>query len=1470
MKRRSMKVLLVASRLKRGAAIMAIVAATSQSALAASSIDTGSTYLASNLGGSVYPAFNGGTLQLDSSTTISKNFTVAQNSTNAIDAQGHSVVFSGVFSDANSSATTGETLNFTDTVGGGLVTLTGTNTLTGAISVDTSARLALSGTGSIASSTSVGVGGIFDISQTSAGASIVSLTGSGNVILGSQTLTLSSASGTFSGVISGAGGLVLTGGGETLTGSNTYTGGTTISGGTLYVGDGATAGSIVGNVATNGTLAFSRSDTVTFDGVVSGSGGLSQLGTGVLTLTSPQLYTGATAITAGTLVLGPGASIANSNNVNATGTFDISQTSGTSIRALSGSGSVQLGNQTLTITGGSSTFSGTIAGAGGLTITGGTQTMTGTLGYTGATTVTGGTLLLGSSTITNNISNSGTVGFSGSGQVAMSGAISGTGAVIQSGSGTTTITTPQTYTGATTINSGTLALSGSGSLSGTSGLTVNGGTFDISAIAGMSLPTLAGTGIVQLGAQTLTLTNASGNFSGTIAGTGSFVLASGNQILGGSSTMTGSVTVSGGTLSLSSTSAIASAAGVIDNGTLDISGAGSNGIIDGVSTKSLAGNGNVILGGRTLILTNASDSFAGVISGSGGLTVSGGTEILTGANTYTGTTTITAGVLALSGSGSLASTGTVSVNGAFDISASSGVVSIGSLAGSGAVALGAGTLSIKNGSGDFLGVIGGSGRLVIEGGTQMLSGSNNYTGGTQINGGTFQIGDGFTRGAIIGDVIDNGTLAFARSDSVTFAGAISGVGGLVQIGPGTTMLTGANTYTGGTAISAGTLQIGNGGTTGTIEGNVSDGGRLAFNRSDTLLFAGTISGSGAVSQIGTGTLTMTAVNAYTGTTTIASGSTLVLASGASIASSSDVIDNGVLDLSAVAAPRLASLGGTGNVLLGAGSLGLTAGADTFSGTISGSGGVALAGGSQILAGVNTYTGATSVTGGILTVNGSITASNSVAVGGPGALAGTGSVPSVTVAGGGTLSPGATGAGSLKINGNLSMSGDSNLVITQTSASSSSALVTGSATLGGTLSVASSDGSYYLGQKTAVLSAAGGISGSFTAAPITTTGAQFKSTVSYDSNNVYLQVDLARLSPLLPSTASSNQSAPVKAIDAAIAANNSVPLPIQNLGNLTSDALATGAGQLSGEIAADVPRAVSGLVGPFVDSLFNRIGDRNGKRGLWVSGFTGSDLALGDTVVGSQKFKAHASGVSGGYDWQVSSSLTLGVAFSATDTSFHITQDLGEGRGDAFQAGVYGNKQFTSGLYGDFAGVVGVGNVTTTRKLTISGTDQLAGKADPLMAAFRYETGMKLGWITPYAAISDTLISLPGYTETAASGSSSFALQYEANNANAAELELGIRQSTVRPFGRNWTIRISDQLAWSHVLAQPWSATAAFAGLPDSDFTVYGAKSGRDGAKISLGLEAQNRKGLGFNVHFEGQGTNRSQSYFGMGGLSYTW
>jgi fibronectin-binding autotransporter adhesin len=182
-------------------------------------------------------------------------------------------------------------------------------------------------------------------------------------------------------------------------------------------------------------------------------------------------------------------------------------------------------------------------------------------------------------------------------------------------------------------------------------------------------------------------------------------------------------------------------------------------------------------------------------------------------------------------------------------------------------------------------------------GTLVLNAVNTYTAGTAINGGVLQVASDANLGAASGGLsFDGGTLrttadiTSARATTLNAGGgtfetlssttlllsnAITGVGTLTKAGGGVLILTAANAYTGGTTIREGTLQLGNGGTSGSILGDVTDNGTLAFNRSDIFTFPGVISGIGGVSQIGTGTTILTAISPYTGNTTVTAGTLAV-------------------------------------------------------------------------------------------------------------------------------------------------------------------------------------------------------------------------------------------------------------------------------------------------------------------------------------------------------------------------------------------------------------------------------------------------------------------------------------------------------------------------------------------------------------------------------------------------------------------
>lgn len=161
-----------------------------------------------------------------------------------------------------------------------------------------------------------------------------------------------------------------------------------------------------------------------------------------------------------------------------------------------------------------------------------------------------------------------------------------------------------------------------------------------------------------------------------------------------------------------------------------------------------------------------------------------------------------------------------------------------------------------------------------------------------------------TGASLTGNIAINGggTLTFDQTDAYTLANSITGDGRVIKTGAQTLTLTGTNTHAGGTLISSGALQIGNGGTTGSIAGNITNNATLIFNRSDASVYSGVISGSGSLEKQGTGTLTLTGAHTYTGPTRISMGTLLL--DGGSISGGGNVLigntagDNGALTIQA--------------------------------------------------------------------------------------------------------------------------------------------------------------------------------------------------------------------------------------------------------------------------------------------------------------------------------------------------------------------------------------------------------------------------------------------------------------------------------------------------------------------------------------------------------------------------------------------
>ncbi len=251
----------------------------------------------------------------------------------------------------------------------------------------------------------------------------------------------------------------------------------------------------------------------------------------------------------------------------------------------------------------------------------------------------------------------------------------------------------------------------------------------------------------------------------------------------------------------------------------------------------------------------------------------------------------------------------------------------------------------------YTGNLSGAGSVTVNsaGQSAILTGTNTHSGATTITAGTLQIGNGSTTGTLGSGAVNislGATLAFQHSaGQYGIANVISGSGNVVQRGASGSLeiLTANNNYTGTTTITAGALQIGNGGTTGSLGSgavSIGAGGTLDFNRSGGNFYFvnNAISGAGDVVFRGGAPLVLSGNNSYTGTTTVGTGTTVQVNSNIG---TGNVLNSGFVDFN-------------------------NGGATTYAGIISGTGSIR-SGGALTLTGANTYSGSTNIAAGTLQI-----------------------------------------------------------------------------------------------------------------------------------------------------------------------------------------------------------------------------------------------------------------------------------------------------------------------------------------------------------------------------------------------------------------------------------------------------------------------------------------------------------------------
>jgi autotransporter-associated beta strand protein len=468
----------------------------------------------------------------------------------------------------------------------------------------------------------------------------------------------------------------------------------------------------------------------------------------------------------------------------------------------------------------------TIAGEGNVVQAGSGMTVfTGDNTYTGPTTISNGTLCLGggsnTGSIVSDVANNGVLAFNRLNEYTFANAISGNGGVSHVGSGTVTLSGNCSYGGATTVAAGTLRVSTS--IASSSSATVTGGALILADGAAPSVAVGSGATLGGYGTAGAVTVNSGGNLGSS----------SDSNTWGGKLTVT---------------------------------------------SLSLEGNNNLNFG--NVDSYTSSGSAAVIVTQTNGLTSSGGTINLYGV----GPTVAEDAYLVQFASSSAVTLESLGLTlGSYSVGASELTCS----------------LQLTAGGGSTYYVLAHYAAGVVSKSLYWTAAANNTwstattspnnwalvsddSGADYAEGDTVLFDDrvgGTSATVTLGQNVSPAAVTFNNSSSVNYTvtdnGSGYGIGGsatLTLSGARTVTLLTDNTYTGATAIHAGaTLQLGDGGTTGSIAGSVVNDGMLKFNHSNAWSFAGVISGSGSVAKTGSGTLTLSGANTYTGTTYVSAG-----------------------------------------------------------------------------------------------------------------------------------------------------------------------------------------------------------------------------------------------------------------------------------------------------------------------------------------------------------------------------------------------------------------------------------------------------------------------------------------------------------------------------------------------------------------------------------------------------------------------
>jgi outer membrane autotransporter protein len=274
--------------------------------------------------------------------------------------------------------------------------------------------------------------------------------------------------------------------------------------------------------------------------------------------------------------------------------------------------------------------------------------------------------------------------------------------------------------------------------------------------------------------------------------------------------------------------------------------------------------------------------------------------------------------------------------------------------------------------------------------------------------------------------------------------------------------------------------------------------------------------------------------------------------------------------------------------------------------------------------------------------------------------------------------------------------------------------------------------------------------------------------------------------------------------------------------------------------------------------------------MWGGAYGGSNRTSGDlAVIGSHDLSASTAGFAGGFDYRLTPDSVVGFALAGAGTDWSLSQGLGGGKSDAFQAGLYGATK--SGPAYLAAAVAFANHWMSTDRLAFG--DHLTANFNAQSYGGRLEGGYRFatpyGGITSYAAIQAQSFHMPGYNETGAIPNG-FALTFNGRSATDTRSELGARLDRVLAVYSNAVLALRGRVAWAHDWVSDPTLAPLFQALPGASFIVNGAIPAQNSALASAGGELRFGNGITLLAKFDGEFASHSSTFGGTGTFRYRW